>query len=150
ELNAIRASMPASRDYNWGGSISAEWEVATALIVLAEGNKEEGIRRLREAAGHEDAIDKHPVTPGALLPARELLADALLETGAASEALEEYEAVLKTAPRRFNATAGAAKAAHKAGDRTKSRAYAAQLQEIARNAEVPRPDLEWSRLISDR
>jgi hypothetical protein len=147
KLNAIRAAMPPSRDFDWGGSISAEWEVATALIVLAEGNKPEGIRRLRLAADHEDAIDKHPVTPGALLPARELLADTLLDTGAASEALKEYEAVLKTAPRRFHATAGAAKAAHQAGDRTKARSYATQLQEIARNAEVSRPELEWARAL---
>jgi hypothetical protein len=146
ELNAIRAAMPESRDFDWSGSISAESEVATALIVLAEGNKGEGIRRLRAAADHEDAIDKHPVTPGALLPARELLADALLETGGASAALKEYEAVLKTSPGRFNATAGAAKAATAAGDRTKALAYATQLREMTRNAEVPRPELEWIRL----
>ena len=54
-----------------------------------------------------------PVTPGALLPVREMLADLLLENGAAADALKEYEAVLKTAPRRFNATAGAARAADK-------------------------------------
>jgi hypothetical protein len=74
-----------------------------ALIALAEGKKDEGLRLLRMAADHEDAVDKHPATPGALLPAREMLADALLENGAAPEALREYEAVLKAAPRRLNA-----------------------------------------------
>ena len=145
KIAAIRRALPATRDYDWSGSIGAQWESATALIAWAEGRKDEGIRLLRIAAGHEDAVDKHPVTPGALLPVREMLADLLLEKGAAPAALKEYEAVLKTAPRRFNATAGAAKAADKAGDRTKARAYAAQFLEIAHNAEASRPELEWAR-----
>jgi len=148
EIAAIRKAMPATRDYDWSGSIGAQWEAATALIAWAEGKKDEGLRLLRMAADHEDAVDKHPVTPGALLPAREMLADLLLENGAAPEALKEYEAVLKTAPRRLNATFGAAKAADKAGDKTRARAYAVQLREIATNAETLRPELEWARVYS--
>ena len=146
EIAAIRRAMPATRDYDWSGSMGAQWEAATALIAWAEGKKEEGLRLLRTAADHEDAIDKHPVSPGALLPVREMLADLLMENGAAPEALQEYEAVLKTAPRRLNATAGAAKAADKAGDKTKARDYALQLREIANNAETSRPELEWARV----
>jgi tetratricopeptide (TPR) repeat protein len=144
EIAAIRAAMPATRDYDWTGSIGAQWEAATAFIALAEGKKDEGVRLLRLAADHEDAVDKHPVTPGALLPVREMLADLLLETGAAPEALKEYEAVLKIAPHRFNATAGAARAADKSGDRTKARAYSMQLRQIASQAEGSRPELEWA------
>ena len=146
EIAAIRRAMPLTRDYDWSGSIGAQWEAATALIALAEGKKYEGLRLLRLAADHEDAVDKHPVTPGALLPVREMLADLLLENGAALESLKEYEVVLKTAPRRFNATAGAAKAADKAGDKTKARSYAMQLREIANNVEASRPELEWARV----
>ena len=149
EIAAIRKAMPATRDYDWSGSIGAQWEAATALIAWAEGKKDEGFRLLRMAADHEDAVDKHPVTPGALLPVREMLADLLLENGAASEALREYEAVLKTAPRRLNATDGAAKAADKVGDKTKARAYAMQLREIANNAETSRPELQWARVYLD-
>ena len=101
EIATIRRAMPATRDYDWSGSIGAQCEAATALIAWAEGKKDEGFRLLRVAADHEDAVDKHPVTPGALLPVREMLGDLLLENGAASEALKEYEAVLKTAPGRF-------------------------------------------------
>ncbi len=150
ELAAIRKALPATPDYNWSGSIGAQWEAATALIAVAEGRKEEGLRLLRTAADHEDAVDKHPVTPGALLPVREILADLLLESGAATAALREYEAVLKIAPRRFNATAGAAKAADRAGDKTTARAYAMQLLEIAKKAEVPRPELAWARGYSGK
>jgi hypothetical protein len=145
ELAAIRKALPASRDFDWSGSIGAQREAATALIAFAEGNKDEGLRLLRTAAEHEDAVDKHPVTPGALLPVREMLADLLLENGAAADALTEYEAVLKIAPRRFNATAGAAQAADKAENKTKARAYAMQLLEIAKNAEASRPELAWAR-----
>jgi hypothetical protein len=150
EIAAIRRAMPTTRDYDWSGSIGAQWETATALIALAEGKKGEGIRLLRAAADHEDAVDKHPVTPGALLPAREMLADLLMDNGAAPAALKEYETVLKTAPRRFNATAGAAKAADKAGDKVKARAYAMQLREIAKGAETSRPDLDWARVYLGR
>jgi hypothetical protein len=149
EIAAIRKAMPATRDYDWSGSIGAQWEAAAALIAWADGKKDEGVRLLRVAAGHEDAVDKHPVTPGALLPAREILADLLLEKGAAPEALSEYEAVLKTAPRRFNATAGAATAAAQSGDRAKARAYAMQLREIAGHAETSRKELEWARAYLD-
>jgi hypothetical protein len=146
EIAAIREAMPATRDYDWSGSIGAQWEAVTALIAWAEGEKDEGVRLLRLAADHEDAVDKHPVTPGALLPVREMLADLLLKNGRPAEAVKEYEAVLKTAPRRFNATAGAARAADQAGDRMKARAYAMQLREIAGNAETSRPELEWARV----
>ena len=150
ELATIRRALPASRDYDWSGSIGAQWEAATALIAFAEGKKDEGLRLLRSAAEHEDAVDKHPVTPGALLPVREMLADLLLENRAPADALKEYEAVLKTAPRRFNATAGAARAADEAGNRAKAREYAMQLLKIAKNAEASRPELAWARGYIDR
>jgi hypothetical protein len=148
EIDAIRKALPATRDYDWAGSIGALREAVAGLVEFAEGNKENGLRLLRIAAEHEEAVDKHAVTPGALLPVREILADLLLENGAAADALQEYEAVLKLAPRRFNATAGAAKAADAAGDRTKARAYSMQLLEIARNAEASRPELTWARRLS--
>jgi tetratricopeptide (TPR) repeat protein len=145
ELNTIRKALPVTSDYNWAGSIGAQCDAADALIVFADVNQDEGLRLLRAAADQEDAVDKHPVTPGALLPVREMLADLLLETGAPTDALKEYQSVLKTAPRRFNATAGAAKAADKAGDRSQARAYSLQLLEIAKDAETSRPELVWAR-----
>ena len=144
QLGAILKALPATRDYDWSGSVGAQWEAAKALIALREG-RSGAIDQLRAAADHEDAVDKHPVTPGALLPIREILADVLLEAGRAAEALKEYEAVLKISPRRFNATAGAARAADKAGDKVKARAYAIQLTELTENAEVSRPEVVWAR-----
>ncbi|MBC7925413.1 MAG: hypothetical protein H7039_07125, partial [Bryobacteraceae bacterium] len=150
QIDAIRKALPATREYDWSGSIGVQWEASSALVAVSEGKKDEGLRLLRAAADHEDAIDKHPVTPGSLLPVREILADLLLENGAAAEALKEYEAVLKVAPRRFNAMAGAAKAAELAGEESKARAYAMQLVEIGKNAEGSRPELVWARNISGK
>lgn len=70
-----------------------------------------GVADLRRGADLEDTVDKHPVTPGEVLPARELLADLLLEAGEFSRALVEYETVLENAPNRLNALVGAAEAA---------------------------------------
>jgi hypothetical protein len=145
ELASVRKAIPASRDYDWSGSIGAQSEAAAALILWAEGHKAEAIRQLRIAAAHEDAVDKHPVTPGALLPVREMMADLLLEDGRSAQALLEYETVLKTAPRRFNAIAGAAMAAAAAANTTKARAYSGQLLDLAASAETSRPALEWCR-----
>lgn len=145
KIAAIRSSLPASRDFDWSGSIAAQVEAANALVLYAEGKKSEGLALLRTAADHEDAIDKHPVTPGAVVPVREMLGDLLLENGAAAEALQEYETVLRTAPRRFHATAGAARAAAQSGDKTKARAFSRQLLEIAKNAEASRPELGQAR-----
>jgi hypothetical protein len=144
-VDAIRQSLPATRDYDWSGSLTAQYEAATALAAFAEGKHEEGLRMLRAAADHEDAVDKHPVTPGALLPVREILAGQLLEAGDAIAALAEYETVLKSAPRRFNAIAGAAKAASQTTDAVKARAYARQLLDLAAAAEASRPELTWAR-----
>ena len=66
QIATIRQSLPATRDYDWAGSIGAQLEAVRALIAYAEGKKDEGLRLMAVAADHEDAVDKHPVTPGSL------------------------------------------------------------------------------------
>jgi predicted component of type VI protein secretion system len=61
---------------------------------------------MRSAADLEDSMDKSPVTPGSIIPAREMLADLLLELDQPQKALEAYQAVLKDSPKRRNALAG--------------------------------------------
>ena len=68
-------------------------------------------------------MDKSPVTPGAIVPVREMLAEMLLETNHPAEALSEYERSLTESPNRLNALTGAARAAQLAGDRTKAATY---------------------------
>jgi tetratricopeptide (TPR) repeat protein len=140
-LAALQKRVPPARDYDWSSAIAAQRETAEALLLFVEGKKTEGLSALRKAAEHEEAVDKHAVSPGALLPARELLGDLLLETGANADALAAYESALKIAPHRFNSVAGAARAAGLAGDRTKARGYSLDLVRLGERAEAPRPEL---------
>ncbi len=114
------------------------------MLARVEGRDGEALGLLRSAAELDDKTGKHPVTPGAILPPRELLADVLLETGHAAEALVEYEAALSQAPNRFNSLAGGARAAEAAGKRARAAELHARLVEMA----VPgaqRPEVSESR-----
>ena len=70
---------------------------------------------MRAAAELDDATDKHPVTPGAILPAREQLGELLLELKQPVAALQEFETSLRSAPNRFNGLYGAARAREACG-----------------------------------
>ena len=91
-------------------------DAVSSWISLAEGDKENALRLASTAADREDAVDKHPVTPGEVLPARELYADMLYETGAFDLALEQYRIVLDGSPNRLNSLLGAARAARRLSD----------------------------------
>ena len=99
----------------YAGLIDAQRRAAAAWIAQAEGRPAEASGLLRSAADIEESIEKHPVTPGVVLPARELLGDLLLEQKRPAEALAAYEAALKRSPRRFNSVAGAMRAAERSG-----------------------------------
>ena len=105
---------------------------------------------LKTAAGREDATEKHVVTPGPLLPAREVLADVLLEDGNAREALGEYEAVMAKEPNRYRATLGAARAAKMSGDAEKAKQRFAELLELASAADTQREGMEEARQFLGR
>ncbi len=66
---------------------------------------------MRTAADLEESMEKDGVSPGPLIPAREMLAEMLALENHPAESLKEYQAVLKVAPNRFNAVYGAACAA---------------------------------------
>jgi hypothetical protein len=89
ELASIRASLAGKKtDYDWAKQVEIKHQVAAAWLAFAEGKKDEALRVMRAAADLDDATDKHPVTPGQLLPAREQLGELLLELNQASSALQ--------------------------------------------------------------
>ena len=108
---------------------------------MAEGKHDEALKQMRSAAEHEDRSDKHNVTPGVILPARELLGEMLLELKEPAQALVEFEATLRTAPNRFNALSGAARAAKLSGDNEKAKTYYAKLLAICEHADGERQEL---------
>ena len=96
---------------------------------------------LRRTADAEDILGKHPVSPGALVPAREQLGDLLLKLDRPKEAQREFEAALKIYPGRFRGLYGAASAAEQSGDKEKARQYYAKLNEQTAKADGSRSEL---------
>lgn len=130
------------RDPYWTEQVSIQRLAAEGWTVFAAGERERGLSLLRQATDREALTEKAPVTPGPLAPARELLAEALLEAGDARAALAEFEREQVTEPNRFRAVAGAARAAERAGDRDLAQRYRVRLTEIAARADRgARPEL---------
>jgi hypothetical protein len=145
KLAALQKGLAEAKSGYWAGQVEIQRIAAAAWLAHAEKKDEEALGLLRSAADLEDATDKHPVTPGSILPAREMLADLLLELDRPADSLKEYEASLKVAPGRFNGVFGAARAAEKAGERDKARALYAQLVELGKAADPPRAELRAAR-----
>ncbi len=146
KLKAIEQALiipPGS--YDWRTQVAIERQIAEAWLAQAEGRKEEAARLMRAAADLDDSSEKHPVTPGAILPAREQLGDLLLELGRPKEALAEYETALQRAPRRLASLAGAARAAQRAGDVARARTYYAQIAEQTKDSDATRPEVREAR-----
>jgi Tfp pilus assembly protein PilF len=98
---------------------------------------------MKSVAELEDATEKSVVTPGPLAPARELLAEMLLQMNESRQALEQFEATLKKEPRRFRSLYGAAHAARLSGNNGSSQKYFRELLKICARAEKPaRSELE--------
>ncbi len=108
---------------------------ASGWTAFANGQKDEALRLMRASAELEDRTDKHPVTPGPVLPAREQLGDLLVELNRPDEALAEYKTSLTTSPNRFNSILGAARSAELAGKSAEARELYSQLRQVAPNAD---------------
>lgn len=145
KLAAIQKGLAEGKSAYWAGQVEVQRLAAAGWLARAERKDDEAVALLRSAADLEDSTEKHPVTPGSVLPAREMLADLLLELNRPGDSLKEYEASLKVAPGRFNGVFGAARAAEMAGDRAKARALYAQLLELGKAADPPRAELKTAR-----
>jgi len=130
-LEQLRDTLASAKDSYWSGQVEIQRREVAGWLAYAEGKKDEAASLLRAAAEMEDATEKHPVTPGAVVPARELLGDLLLALNRPADALPEFEATLKAAPNRFNALYGAARSAELAGNSGKAREYYAALVQVS-------------------
>ena len=114
-IEALQRSLPGTTLPYWREEVQVHVDSLSSWIAFSDGDVDTALALAREAADREDAVDKHPVTPGEVLPARELLADMLAEAGRFEAALDEYRAVLDGSPNRLNAMIGAANAADALG-----------------------------------
>jgi tetratricopeptide (TPR) repeat protein len=133
------------KDAYWFGQVDIQQQVASAWLLYAQGKHEDALKAMGAAADAEDKTEKHPVTPGAPIPARELYGTMLLERGMAKEALVAFEATLKKEPNRLGAYVGAAQAAAQTGDSAKARTYYQKVVSIAANADQARVDVADAR-----
>jgi hypothetical protein len=137
-LEAIHAALLEAQDPYWAGQLKIQQLQVGAWIARAEGEPGEAQKLMRAAADLEDSTEKHPVTPGSLLPARELLADLLLDLGEPAPALREYEASMKRAPGRLNSLAGALRAAEGSGDCARAAELRVKLEALSARADGAR------------
>ena len=142
KLAALKDSLKIGKgEYDWAKQVDIERQIAGAWLAFAEGNHEGALKLMRAVAELDDATDKHPVTPGSILPAREQLGELLLELKQPSAALAEFETSLRSAPERFNGLYGAARAASLAADQKKARSYYTKLMALTREADTSRPEI---------
>jgi tetratricopeptide (TPR) repeat protein len=141
ELQANYAKlMEKNRTYE-AKQVQIQIKASEGWIRFSENDKEEAIRLMTEAATMEDATGKHPVTPGEVVPARELLGDMFMEMGEFAKALEAYEEDLKRHPGRFNGLYGAGLAAKKSGQTEKAITYFQQLKAMTQLSDKKRSEL---------
>ena len=126
-LAEIQSSLKGQKGFDWATQVEIQRRVAAAWLARAEKKDAEAVALMRSAAELEDSTDKHPVTPGSILPAREQLADLLVELGQPAAALTEYETSLRSAPARFNSYDGAARAAERAGHKQQAKSFREKL-----------------------
>jgi tetratricopeptide (TPR) repeat protein len=124
----------------WREEVFVHDAALSSWIAFAEGENSAALILAATAADREDRVDKHPVTPGEVLPARELYADMLFELEEFAEALEQYRRVLGISPNRYNSLLGAARSATALGHQELARNYYGELIGIA-DDDSPRESL---------
>src|SRR4051812_23448969 len=140
-LQGFKDKLVAAKNQYWANQVEVQRLGAAAVLAKTEGDDARAVELSRAAAELEDSMDKHPATPGALIPAHELCADILLERQDAAAALEQYQAVLRTDPNRFQSVLGSARAAKLLGDDAGAAEAYRQLLSVAARADTERPEL---------
>jgi tetratricopeptide (TPR) repeat protein len=141
ELARIVDVLKAAKNDYWATEVEVQRLSAAAWTSYAKGSGDEALTLMRSAADLEDKSEKHAVTPGRLVPARELLGEMLLDMKRPAEALKEFEASEKHDPNRFRGISGAARAAAESGDIAKAKRYFSRLVELAGKGDG-RPEME--------
>ena len=115
-LQTCLTDVQAAGNKYWATQVGALLKEAQAWRLAADGEMDAAVLSLRAAADEEDAVEKLPVTPGPVVPAREQLGELLLELKRPDEALREFRTALTLAPGRRGALVGAIAAAEQLGE----------------------------------
>lgn len=140
-LEQLHTILDQQKDLYKSTQVAIQIKTGKAWIELMTGNKTTALALMSSAADMEDSTGKHPVTPGEVIPARELLGDMLLQMQQYEQAFIAYEKVLANSPNRFNSLYGAGLATQKSGNKEKAVFYYKQLSEMANSAASDRSEL---------
>jgi hypothetical protein len=140
-LQSLKDKLVAAKDTYWANQVEVQRLGAAGILAHAQGDDQKAIELVRAAADLEATMDKHPATPSAVLPARELLADLLLELNQPEAALKEYKQMLRTDPNRFRSILGEARAAKQSGDAAAAHDAYQKLVALSKPAGPERPEL---------
>ncbi|MEP6844684.1 MAG: hypothetical protein ABI861_01715 [Panacibacter sp.] len=141
KLNQLHDSLVKQKDDYKSGQVAIQIKSAEAWMEFKNGDVNKALNLMKLAADMEDSTGKHPVTPGEVVPARELLGDMLSQLNENEKALGAYETVLTKCPNRFNSLYGAGRAAEKSHDMQKAIFYYKQLSTITGAANTERVEL---------
>ncbi len=130
ELKRLHDELKKQKDTYKANQVDIQIKASQAWIQWKEGKNKEALDNMNLSADMEDKTQKHPVTPGEVLPARELLGDMLMEMNNPGKALEMYEASLKKRPNRRNSLYGASVAAEASGKTDLAKSYAKQFRDL--------------------
>jgi tetratricopeptide (TPR) repeat protein len=144
-LAALRDGLLAAKVGYWADQVDIQRLLVAGAIARAEGRNDDAVQLTRAAADREDATEKHPVTPGPIVPARELLGELLLDLGRPAEALREFEASQQREPNRLRGYYGVARAAELSGDVAKARVQYGQLVTLTAQADTERPEVKQAK-----
>jgi tetratricopeptide (TPR) repeat protein len=145
QLERIHEELISQKDMYKAGQVMIQKLASEAWILFKQGKRNEALRKMETAAEMEDRTQKHAVTPGEVIPARELLADMQLEMNRPEMALSTYEQDLKDRPNRFNGLYHAALAAERTKNLDKAIHYYKQLVDVSGTVASDRPELELAR-----
>jgi tetratricopeptide (TPR) repeat protein len=149
-LRAVQEDLEGKKDSYWAQIVEAQRLAVSAWIAQAGGNTAEALRLAEQAAEIEQTAEKHPVTPGPILPARELQGDLLLKLNRPDEALKAYAATLTREPNRARAVFGAARAAELSGDRVAARTHYQHYMKLMAGADGDREEIKTARAFLAR
>jgi hypothetical protein len=143
EIEAIHTALLEQKKTGFAEAVDQDRREAAAWIAHAEGKNDEAIKVLRTIAEKEEAEGDEPLA----IPAREMLADMVLDLNRPEQALAEYQTDLKFNPNRFNGLYGAAQAAERAGKSEASNTYYAQLVKVCAGSNSDRPELSHAKAL---
>ena len=149
-MRAVRIALQRADQSYWADRTEEQMLAISAWVAVKEGARDQGVRFMRAAADGEDGSLKNVIMENRLYPLREMLAELLLEVGEPAAALKEYETAIKQTPYRYRAFWGAARASDAAGNRAQASEYFGKLVNLAKNADIERPEVREAKAFLAR